>query len=416
MIIFIFVTSELAESKSDEIDKKEIISTDSIEDNLQSLEIQNDLSLQPSSASETSNNADIKQDDSVISLTLDKPTNFDDQDIKNDMNDKHHTDEYNIEYDESFTTPPNEPTSNLKQTSGPDQKYMGILPEQKPDIPVILPNNTVTLNHPSTSFNQTEQSNSPYNPVPLQSNKPPTIVDQHGGDHQNPMIISTAQQLSQPDENIPKIQPNTPLTQLKDDQNPVSMIGHTNLTENTSPFNTSNPTTTMFDQQTGYKPFKEEKTTSHNSMMASDKSFGSTKIESNSLPTNFSQQSDHKESHQLDKNIPHFQSSTPRTSFNQNLQKCPAQMVAPTSADISINNFQSVVPPLLIPSSKVSEYLPEGMVNQESWIPLPLKPVIVIKDQIVVMVFEKDDGKDINTMLTTSILLGKYIFRRCMVV
>ena len=52
--------------------------------------------------------------------------------------------------------------------------------------------------------------------------------------------------------------------------------------------------------------------------------------------------------------------------------------------------FDSVVPAILLPLSKVGLYLPDGkiLVDTDAPIPLPYKPMLVIKDQTAAIVFE----------------------------
>ena len=90
-------------------------------------------------------------------------------------------------------------------------------------------------------------------------------------------------------------------------------------------------------------------------------------------------------------------SNQPPASYDQEYKTEPSSTSIPSSnssEDFPLKDFPSVVPPLYIPISKVSQYLPEGtaICNSESWIPLPLRPVIVLKNKVAVMVFERDDG------------------------
>ncbi|XP_028406871.1 transcription factor SPT20 homolog, partial [Dendronephthya gigantea] len=87
----------------------------------------------------------------------------------------------------------------------------------------------------------------------------------------------------------------------------------------------------------------------------------------------------------------------PLAGFDQEFQTAPSPMSISSSnslEDVPSKDFPSVVPPLLIPISKVSQYLPDGtaILNTESRIPLALKPVIVLKNEVALMVFERDDG------------------------
>ena len=81
---------------------------------------------------------------------------------------------------------------------------------------------------------------------------------------------------------------------------------------------------------------------------------------------------------------------------------------------ISID-FDSVVPPILLSFSKVGQYLPEGCTidDSEGPIPLPLKPMLVVKDQMAAMVFEfadKEPKKDESGQGTVLYRIGLFTF------
>ena len=90
-------------------------------------------------------------------------------------------------------------------------------------------------------------------------------------------------------------------------------------------------------------------------------------------------------------------STRPSTRFDQNIQreKEPALVSSQQQPEeTSLLNFHSVVPPVLIPLSKVGPYLPQGTtMSGAAWIPLALKPAIVLRDDVAVMVFVKDNGE-----------------------
>lgn len=74
--------------------------------------------------------------------------------------------------------------------------------------------------------------------------------------------------------------------------------------------------------------------------------------------------------------------------IHQKTNNSTATLVTPS--DLSVVNFYSAVPAIQIPLSNVGLYLPKGKIltDTDAPIPLPYKPMLVIKDQLAAIVFE----------------------------
>jgi hypothetical protein len=270
-------------------------------------------------------------------------------------------------------------------------------------------------------YNIIQPNESSPKPVTLPSNQSPMNFDQHD---QKPMVTSTAGHITQPDKSLlfnslPAGSKSPTSFDQKIGHNQKPFVSPTEITQPdksmvlnnpfSSPAVASNPPPTNVDQQTGYHQksgmvIPPDERINHPKKSSS---YGQFNAPSNRPPTNFGQHDQksgimvHSEVHQPNKSLPNSQYSTPShplsTGFDQSYPTHTTTMsISSTNdtQDISPYDIPSAVPPLLIPLSKVGQYLPEGMamVDSKTWIPLALKPVIVLKDQVAVMVFEQDDG------------------------
>ncbi len=322
-----------------------------------------------------------------------------------------------------------DPKSSQESTSStPNSAAIPIHAEQQPYQ--ILPNNPVSLpttfTPPSTSDDQQSaqhtvqaEKGSPYVPVTLPSNQPPIKFDQQIEHDQKPMITPTAGHSTQPEKSLPfgtlPIASPTSVDQ-KIGHNPSVTSAKEQITQPEKSMVPNNPfsSSSNFDPQTGHHQTPSMVIPSKGQINHPDKSspFGQFNAPSNQPTTNFYHQIEpdkkpgHSKVHQSNEGSPNYQFNTPSkpaptkpapTSLDQNYQTPTTSMVISSSndsQDISPHNFPSAVPPLLIPLSKLGQYLPEGVVmhNNETWIPLALKPLIVVKDQVAMMVFEQDNG------------------------
>jgi hypothetical protein len=272
-------------------------------------------------------------------------------------------DEYNIEPDKTSPTdqlhvPSSQPSTNFNLQSHFDQEPFTVEAEQwtKLNDPVGLP---TTSNPPSTSIDQQNEEQ----------------LTQHT------LQFPVEKQTAQPGRNIVQ-------------NNPFS-----------SPTVASPPT---YSYQPSGSPGMDGPTKDQVNHPDKGSPFGQLHAPSNQPPTNFYQhgQSDQKPAgiihsgvHQANEGLPGYQfnppSQSPSACCDQSHQTHTIPVLPSSTNDTrDAHNFPSAVPPLSIPLSKVGQYLPQGVVmeSSETWIPLALKPLIVIKDQVAVMVFEQDNG------------------------
>ena len=331
----------------------------------------------------------------------------------------------------------NQPTYFDYQQNGLDQKPVTSHAEQQPekilqDNPFSLPTASSPL---SGSFDQhtvqdqkpvvmpAEQQNFspgkglPYNPVTLPSSQSPMNFGQQSGHSSKPMVTLIAEPLVQNGQFHAPVMSNQPPTTLDQHIQTEYSMGpftseHTkpnnNLQFNASPLASGHHSPGSFDQQTMYNqksfgtPQKQQTVQPVKSVIPNNP------FSTSPVLSTINQNEDDQKPRMVAREIQRSNKSLPNDQFNapfnppssavdQKHRPCASSVVissANETEDLSLDDFPSVVPPVLIPLSKVGQYLPEGMamVRSKTWIPLPLKPVIVLKDQVAVMVFEPYDG------------------------
>ena len=238
----------------------------------------------------------------------------------------------------------------------------------------------------------------PYNPVGLPSGQSPMSFGQQSGHVTKPMFTSVAY-VAEPLIKDGQAMPNQP--PITSYQHPPTTNGMaTSNVEHIIPKNSLNPSPAAsgHHQPTGFNQQALQQTVQPVKSVVPNNPFSSTAI--SSVNEDDKKPLVTREIRQPNKH-PHDQFNAPfkppSSAVDQKHQPfITSTVISSTNAsqDLSPHDFPSEVPPVLIPLSKVGQYLPEGMVMTKSRtrIPLPLKPVIILKDQAAVMVFEKNDG------------------------
>lgn len=256
-------------------------------------------------------------------------------------------------------------SANLNQLRGSGEEHVTNPAQQQPNIilsaePDGFPNATNLTNVDQCSGKideapvSSEQKDLTYNPISLQSQQAPNNFKQATQDD------LTAEFDTQVDKSLPF---------------------------STSPVTSKSPVS--FEQNIGQKQRPFSSNTENQTRMFDDKNITAT---NNSFPpvtvSNSDQLSEYHKSGMVGSQV-HKPSKTGLDHEHQEYS-----MLTSYGSQESLLDFPSVVPPLLIPLSNVAQYLPDGMVilDTETCIPLSLKPMIVVKDQVAVMVFRQDDG------------------------
>ena len=420
---------------SEEAIRNEVISVpNTLVNDIKTMQIQQEPKSEPTP--NTSNNATSSDFTSLahqntpvfIPETFNQPGNFNGENTQT-AQDLKPAGDYNIQPGNTLPNDPlnvssNQPSTNFDQPSGFDQKPVTADAEQqsKLNYPVSLP---TASNPPSSSVDQQNGqifqhgNNSPYTPVTLPSNQSPMHPDQQIGHGPKPVVtqatvVPTTQQ-SLPSGTLPTASQSPSSFDQKIGYGPnLTPVGKT-LTQTTQSMATNNPfssptaasPSSNFDQPTGYGMVSYSKEQVNHPDKGSP--FGQFNAPSKPSPTSFYHVGQHDQKpgmahskvHQPNESLPTYQfkppSKPPPSSFDQNHQSHTTPVVTSSTydpQDISFHDFPSAVPPLTIPLSKIGQYLPPGVEldNSETRIPLALKPVIVVKDQVALMVFEHDNG------------------------